>query len=375
MRARMLALCLALGCIVAGMATSSASVTDRLDHARTRLRSLSDDIAAQNAAVAAARDQAAAAEVRATEASQALIPLTVHRVQIAGRLDAVNAELAAARGRFDDAIVDTFIGSPGTMPNMDTFAAVLGAQSLDQLQDQIAFGDAVTRERESALREVVGLQRRLDQRGATLDALIDAARVIRTRRDQALAEQEAALVQEQQGLDALAATRTRIVALIDKLRARLAPQDISEVADAFQGEHHISYGDWANAFLRVMGAPRCRSNLVATVAWQVQEGTQAAWNPLATTHRMDGSTDFNHAGVQNFRTLEQGLQATQETIEHGWQTYGYGAVIRSMHDCADAIDTARAIAASRWCSGCANGRYVVRLVPAVEASYETFAEL
>jgi hypothetical protein len=375
MRARVLALCLAVGCIATGMATSRASVTDRLEAARSRLRSLSDQIATQNAAVAAARGDAAAAEERATEASQALIPLTVRRVQIAQRLDAVNAELAAAQGRFDDAVVDTFIGSPGTVPGVDTLAAMLGAQSLDQLQDQIAFGEAVTRERESALREVEGLQRRLDRRGATLDALIEAARVVRTQRDRALEEQRAALVREQQALDALATTRTEVVALIDKLRKRLAPQDIAEVADAFQGEHHISYGDWAEAFLRVMGAPRCHSNMVVTVAWQVQEGTQAAWNPLATTHRMDGSTDFNGAGVQNYGTLEQGLQATQETIENGWQTYGYGAIIRSMHDCADALDTAQAIAASQWCEGCANGQYVVGLVPAVEASYDTFAEL
>jgi ABC-type transporter Mla subunit MlaD len=325
--------------------------------------------------VAAARDDAAAAEARATEASQALIPLTVHRVQIAQRMDAVNAELAAARGRFDQAVVDTFVGSPGTMPGVDTFAAVLGAQSLDQLQDQIAFGDAVTRERESAMREVEALQRRLDRRGATLDALIQAAQAVRTRRDQALAEQQAALVREQQALDALAGTRADIVALIDKLRQRLAPQDISDVADAFQGDHHVSYGDWANAFLRVMGAPRCHENMVVTVAWQVQEGTQAAWNPLATTHRMNGSTDFNHAGVQNYRSLQQGLRATQETIEHGWQTYGYGAIMRSMHDCPNALETARAIAASKWCDGCANGQYVVGLVPAVEASFDTFAEL
>ena len=90
-----------------------------------------------------------------------------------------------------------------------------------------------------------------------------------------------------------------------------------------------------------MGAPRCHANLVVTIAWQAQEGTQAAWNPLATTHRMDGSTDFNSVGVQNYRTLAQGLEATKETIENGWQTYGYGAVIRSMRDCADPLDTAQ----------------------------------
>jgi hypothetical protein len=371
----MVALCLAVGCVVAGMASSDASVTDRLERARSRLQGLSDQVAGQSAAVQDARDRAAEAADRAAEASQTLIPLTVRRVQISQRLDEVDAELAAAQDAFNQAVVDTFVGSPGTVPGMDTFAAVLGAQSLDQMQDQMAFGDAVTRERESAVRRVTQLQLRLNERGATLDALIAAAREIRNRRDQALAEQQAALFEEQQALAALNDTRTEIVALIERLRERLAPQDISDVATAFQGEHHISYGDWAGAFLRVMGAPRCHENLVVTVAWQVQEGTQAAWNPLATTHRMPGSTDFNTVGVQNFLSLQQGLRATQETITNGWEQYGYGAIIRAMHDCSNALDTAAAIAASSWCSGCANGQYVVGLVPAIEASFDTYAEL
>lgn len=374
-RLRVLALCLAVAAVMAGMATSHASTTDRLDRAKARLQALSDDVAAQTAAVQAAQDEAAAAEARATEASQALIPLTVHRVQVAQRLDQVNAELDAAREQFNQAIVDTFVGSPGTVPGLDTFAAVLGSQSLDQLQDQIAFGDAVTRERESALTRVTNLQRHLTDEGATLDALMAAAREVRTRRDQALAEQQAALVREQGSLDALDAARAEVVALIDRLRARLAPQDISDVATAFQGSNNLSYGDWAKAFLRVMGAPTCHANLVVTIAWQAQEGTQAAWNPLATTHGMTGSTDFNGVGVQNYRSLAQGLRATQETIEHGWSDYGYGAIIRSMKDCTGALNTAAAIAASRWCAGCASGQYVIGLVPAVQASFETYAEL
>jgi hypothetical protein len=125
----------------------------------------------------------------------------------------------------------------------------------------------------------------------------------------------------------------------------------------------------------VMGAPTCHANLVVTIAWEAQEGTRAAWNPLATTHRMDGSTDFNSVGVQNYPSLEQGLQATKETIDNGWQVYGYGAIVRSMQDCADPIGTAQRIAASRWCYGCAGGLYVIGIVPAVQASFETYAEL
>ena len=46
-----------------------------------------------------------------------------------------------------------------------------------------------------------------------------------------------------------------------------------------------------------------------------------------------------------------------------------------MRDCADPLDTARAIAASSWCSAVAGGAYVVGIVPAVEASFETYYDL
>jgi hypothetical protein len=46
-----------------------------------------------------------------------------------------------------------------------------------------------------------------------------------------------------------------------------------------------------------------------------------------------------------------------------------------MKDCADPLDTAATIAASRWCARCAGGQYVIGIVPAVEASFETYFEL
>jgi hypothetical protein len=370
-----LALCLAASAVVTGVASSDASTADRLDRARARLQALGGDIEAQSRAVEDARSAAADAEARAAEADQALIPLIVHRVEVAQRVAAVQAELDAAQQRFHDAVVQAFIAAPGTQPGADAFAAVLDANSFEDVQDQLAFGEAAANVRAKAIQEVTALDQQLTARGSTLDDLITAAQDVRARRDTALAEQQAALVREQQAMAALNQARTQIVALIDRLRAKLAPKDVQEVARAFQGDHNISYGKWAEAFLQVMGAPRCHANLVVTIAWQAQEGTQAAWNPLATTHRMDGSTDLNSVGVQNYRTLGQGLEATKETIENGWSQYGYGAMIRSMRDCADPLDTAQAIAASSWCSDCAEGQYVIGIVPAVEASFETYYDL
>jgi hypothetical protein len=80
-------------------------------------------------------------------------------------------------------------------------------------------------------------------------------------------------------------------------------------------------------------------------------------------------------GVQNFSSLAQGLQATRETIDNGWDSYRYGAIARSMRSCADPLETARVIAASSWCFGCTGGQYVIGIVPNVEASFDTYADL
>jgi hypothetical protein len=115
--------------------------------------------------------------------------------------------------------------------------------------------------------------------------------------------------------------------------------------------------------------------MVVVVAWQVQEFTQAAWNPLATTHRMTGSTDFNEVGVQNFISLEQGLQATKETIENGWDVYGYGSIVDELDRCSEPMETAFAVNASSWCPGCGDGTYLLGVIPNVEEDYQTYAAL
>ena len=83
------------------------------------------------------------------------------------------------------------------------------------------------------------------------------------------------------------------------------------------------------------------------------------------------STAFNSSGVRNYTSLSQGLYATLRTLSHSG--YGYEAILSSLERAADPMTTARAINASRWCRGCANGGYVIALVPSVEQYYERYA--
>jgi hypothetical protein len=362
--------------LLVGLApTSSATPGARLRRAHADLTELTGRISEQAATVSDLEGRVAAADRRIAAAERALGLVLGQRLQVRDQLMAARVAYADAQQRLRDAVVNTFMASPGASSDADVLGAFLDSSSLVELQDRLAFGDAVAADRARSAADLVRAQTELEAKARQLDgalaaqrATVETLRESRDERASALAAQRSALVE-------LDATRDGIVVLIGRLHDRLAASDVGAVARAFQGADHVSYGDWADMLLKVLAAPGCRDNRVVVVAWQVQEFTQASWNPLATTHRMDGSTDFNSVGVQNYVSLEQGLQATKETIDHGWDVYGYGAIVRSLRACAPALATAHAIAASSWCPGCLGGNYVVGVVPKVDADLETYAEL
>ena len=80
-------------------------------------------------------------------------------------------------------------------------------------------------------------------------------------------------------------------------------------------------GAFAEAILRGIGAPVSDMNMRSMLAWMTGENTKAAFNPLATTRKgFDGATEFNSAGVKNFKDFEQGVEATLETLNLGYYT-------------------------------------------------------
>jgi hypothetical protein len=141
---------------------------------------------------------------------------------------------------------------------------------------------------------------------------------------------------------------------------------------ASEGGGSFTFGNWAGWFLPRVGAPACHQNQVVVVSWAVAEFTAARYNPLATSYSMPGATNFTSGGVKSYVSLEQGLQASELTLEQGSPSLGYGPILSSLRSCSDAMDTARAIDASSWC-GC--GAYVQARVPGIQANYEYFAGL
>lgn len=106
----------------------------------------------------------------------------------------------------------------------------------------------------------------------------------------------------------------------------------------------ITRDQFAVQALGRIGKATSKNNVTSLVVWMDYENTQAYYNPFATERKLPGSTDFNAAGVQNYTTLDQGLEAFKETIENGY----YGSILDCLTASATPYQTCKAVYDSAW---------------------------
>lgn len=98
-------------------------------------------------------------------------------------------------------------------------------------------------------------------------------------------------------------------------------------------------GTWAVNFLRELGNNSPSEDMIKFVsAWTKVENTAAQYNPLATTLAYGDTSDFNSVGVKNYKTYQQGIEASALTLNGDF--YGYAGLKQSLID----NDTQSAIA-------------------------------
>ncbi|HEY6680289.1 MAG TPA: hypothetical protein VI276_03690, partial [Actinomycetota bacterium] len=345
----------------------------KLDAAKSRLTALTGQIGSEEAQARTLQDQLSSLDTQISDASSKVDQIDAELASTHHDLVTAKAQADRLQKRLDVVARTLFMQGAGSMQ-----AAVLGtlfsSASLGNLGDLLATGQIVAQSDVDLATHVGNLKAELAFKAADLTRLRDQQvqlmaqlAAARTSKARAVADQRAVLAD-------LERTKSEIVALIARLHKQLRAEALAAVGTAFQGPGHVSYGAWAGLFLRAVGAPGCQANLITIVAWQYSEFTQAAWNPLADTLAMSGSTTFNSVGVQNYVSLDQGLQATRFTLVNG-SAFGYGAILSGLVGCADPMSTARAINASMWCRGCAGGAYVVNDISKVEANYDLYAQL
>jgi peptidoglycan hydrolase CwlO-like protein len=359
--------------LVAGLAWTQPAVGDtssQLSKARARLNQLVSQIKSEQARVSALRAQLASVDQKITQARDKAHRTETTLERTRTELMQVRAQYQALHDRLDEMAANEYMAGPGS-----SLEVILGATSFADLFDRSQFVSDVSHQAVDLSHQLESVAADLARRTKTLNRLLAQQKTVVAQLAQQQQAKASAVASEAAALQQLDQTRTDIVALVARLQKRLRAEEISSIGRIFQGGHHATYGAWAGAFLGTMGVSGCHSNMVAVVSWQVAEFTQAAWNPLATTYPMAGSTLYNSAGVRNYVSAGQGLEATRLTIRGGMTQYGYGRIVSSLSACADPMTTARAINASSWCRGCAGGTYVVGMVPKVEANYSTYAAL
>jgi murein DD-endopeptidase MepM/ murein hydrolase activator NlpD len=110
--------------------------------------------------------------------------------------------------------------------------------------------------------------------------------------------------------------------------------------------------------------------LKALQIWRKYEGTNACWNPLATTWGRPNATNFNSVGVKNYATREDGVAATANTI--GTRNAANYSFIRQMLG-LKGFDEAGLVANLKKYSG--GGAYVTNMMNEWRALYNQYAEI
>lgn len=76
----------------------------------------------------------------------------------------------------------------------------------------------------------------------------------------------------------------------------------------------MKFNHWRTRLIVAIDSQVSHERLWFLAAWQECEGGTARFNPLNTTYKLQGSTDYNSAGVQHYEDELQGLAATILTL-------------------------------------------------------------
>jgi hypothetical protein len=72
--------------------------------------------------------------------------------------------------------------------------------------------------------------------------------------------------------------------------------------------------------LECIGAKPTKGNMAFMNAWRQAEGSTADFNPFNTTKNLPGSTAYNYAKVKNYKSAEDGIKATCDTLKLSYYT-------------------------------------------------------
>jgi hypothetical protein len=105
--------------------------------------------------------------------------------------------------------------------------------------------------------------------------------------------------------------------------------------------------DFYKKVLSCVGAKPTKDNMSFMYAWRQAEGGKASNNPFNTTHKMPGSTTYNSHKVQNYKSSEDGIQATCKTLNNG----RYNDIVNGLKDDIGLFKLSRMKGLKTWGTG------------------------
>jgi hypothetical protein len=78
--------------------------------------------------------------------------------------------------------------------------------------------------------------------------------------------------------------------------------------------------DFYKKVLDCLGAKPTKGNMDFMYAWRQAEAGRANFNPFNTTKKMPDTTNYNSVGVKNYKSVEDGIKATCDTLKLGYYT-------------------------------------------------------
>lgn len=98
--------------------------------------------------------------------------------------------------------------------------------------------------------------------------------------------------------------------------------DISDERAILTPDVKTSDDDFYKKILDCVGAPHTKDNMLFFYAWRQSEGGTAANNPFNTTRKKEGASLYkkNTAGVKNYKSVDDGIKATCETLKLPYYT-------------------------------------------------------
>lgn len=345
---------------------ASAHLAGDLEIAKRRLSELESRIEREEASVRSLQSQLRTLSASVGREQGGLEQIRHDLAVTKKQMDETKARLQQLRDRLRSRARTVYMRGP-----LETVGILLGSQSFGEFIGRAGYAAHLARHDSRLVLEARAAQAKLKEQAAEQERLEQeqAARVSELRGRQnritsVFARQMAVMAQ-------LAQSRAEALHLVEEIQGRIDSGQVDNLRRVAGRGMTVSYGEWAAAFLTALGAPTSRDNLVAVVAWEAAEGTLATWNPLATTLNMPGNTVYNSHGVKNYRSMEQGIEASILTLRR--PGHGYEAIVASLKAGAEAMETGRAINRSDWCRGCAGGTYVIGFIPAVEQYYDRYA--